>query len=461
MSNWTITSRGLRGVALALSVAGAMAFAPSAFATTTTVNTTAGLISAINAANAAGGTNEIIMQPTETGTPAALDYFPTAPITIQPGDNLELTGQPKLTELSTNTSTQTVLNGQQVNPLTANMITVAPGASLLIKGISITVAAATGFSAIEDNGNLEVDNVAMYANTGNDIEIDQTTSTVPNATIDESTIDGSLNAGIANNGGNLALNNTDVVGNTGGGVGMGGGTTVLDNSLIASNTAGGLSDCAGTANNVVNTIDDDTTCGGLTYTDSQIKFQTGDALTFGQGGPTPDQVLKAGSVAYTTPAGTANEAGNPLYCLSDDQRFYSTAGSCVIGSYDPAATSQTSDTAASITCTIGNISESSNPSIASTETINVTDPGGPGLGADADAVPVFLNGKTVTLSEPGNALGYNITDPSAPDPSLTDAPFTSGPLAVTASKPLGDVTAGDTKWGFTVQDWLGNSTQCQ
>jgi hypothetical protein len=31
---------------------------------------------------------------------------------------------------------------------------------------------------------------------------------------------------------------------------------------------------------------------------------------------------------------------------------------------------------------------------------------------------------------------------------------------VTATKPLGDLTAGDTKWSFYTSDWLGNTTYC-
>jgi len=50
-------------------------------------------------------------------------------------------------------------------------------------------------------------------------------------------------------------------------------------------------------------------------------------------------------------------------------------------------------------------------------------------------------------------------NPSATIPSMVDFPSNS-PLAVTASKPAGDTTVGDTKWSFDATNWLGITTYC-
>ncbi len=446
MSNRTIASRGrLRGAVMALSVAGAMALAPAALAqTVTTVSTSAQLVTAIANANTAGGTNEIILTPDTNGL-----YEPTAPITIQPGDNLEITSEPK-NQATTTLTTNTQMNLGNVVPEQANAFTVSDGASLLLKGFSVTAGAFSGFSVIEDNGNVELDNMVFFGNLGTVVSEDQTGIDVPQLTIDNSFLGNNQEDSVENNTGNATLNNVTVTGNTTGGVGSSG-TTVLNNTLVANDGANQNGDCFGSGFTANSTIDNDGTCGGTTDTLASLKIPS--SLSY-NGGPTFSPKLGAGSAAYG--------AGNPAYCLSDDQRFFATsATTCDVGSYQENATSQATNNTVPI-CTVFQINESNNPSIASTETVNVTDPGGPGIGPDADIAGTFTRGTgTVAFPTDSTALGFfPATDPTAIDPSLTDEPST-GPFPVTASKPVGDVTPGDTSWQFTVQDWLGNSTTCK
>lgn len=443
MSDRTIASRGrLRGAAIALSAAGALAFTPAAFAATYNVTSTSGLVSAIAASNAAGGSNVINVAPDANGT-----YFPTAPITIAAGNNLEISGAPK-NQATTAAATQTVISGQQVNPLTANFITVADGASLLVKGLTISSATANGYSVIEDNGNVEIDNTAFFGNGGTILSLDQTGADVPNATVDNSFLGNSLLDAVENNSGNATLNNDTITGNQHGGVGFGSGNTVLNNTLIADN--GTSLNCQGGApTSESNSIDDDGSCGVTQVSRSSLKIPTGGALSY-NGGPTLTLKLGAGSSAFG--------AGNALLCLSSDQRFFARGGTCDVGSYQSSGTTQATYSTAPI-CTVASINESSSTSVASTETVNVTDPGGPGLGPDANVLGTFVSGSG-TVAVPTNAFGYDETNPTASDPSLTDSPA-AGPFAVTASKPLGDVTSGDTKWQFTVSDWLGNTATCK
>ncbi|MGO9974717.1 MAG: choice-of-anchor Q domain-containing protein [Solirubrobacteraceae bacterium] len=445
MSNRTIASRGwLRGALLALSAAGALTFAPAALAQTpVTVSTTAAFNTAIANANAAGGSNIIILAP-------GVEYLPTAPITITAGDNLEIEGTPGQ-QATTSASTETVLSGQEVQPLTSNFITVAPGASLLMKGFAVTASATSQgtFDVVEVNGNAEFDNMAFYGNPGVAIAADQTSQTqVPYVVIDNTDISGGLLDGVDNNSGNVTLNNVTDFDNTGFGLFSGGPSTTVNNSLIAVDAAG---DCEGTPTTVNNsfsdTTDDSGTCGD---TDSStLHLSHLDALAY-VGGPTPTEVPTTGSSLFG--------AGNPMLCLTDDQRFYKRGSTCDVGAYQSSGTSQVPDTTPAV-CTVANINETSSPA---TETVDATDTGGPGFGPDANVIGTFTRGSgtvAVLTDSATNPLGYDLTSPGATDPSELDAP-SPGPLVVTASKSAGTHTPGDTSWQFSVTDWLGNTTTC-
>ncbi len=446
MSNWTIASRGrVRGAAIALSAVGALAFAPAALAQPpVTVTNTTGLISAINAANSAGGTNEIILAPDGTNGP----YEPTTPITVAPGDNLEISGEPK-NQATTTLNTETDINGSAETNLQQDLITVDSGANLLLKGFSISSSVSDGFYTVEVNGNAEIDNMAFFGENGTIVGVDQSSLTqVPNVTIDNSFLGNSAIDSVENNTGNASFNDDTITGNFTGGIVFGSGNTVLNNTLIANN--GSAPDCQnGTPTSETNSIDNDGSCGVTTKTLTQIALPTGGALSY-KGGPTPVLVLKSTSVVYG--------AGNTAYCLSDDQRFFAKGSTCDVGSYQQNNTAQYTDTAPPI-CTVYQTNESNNPAVASTQTVNVTDPSGPGLGPDVNIEATFLKGSG-TISMPTTPVGYPETNPNAVDPSLLDAP-TDGPYPVTASKPVGDLTVGDTSWEFLVQDWLGNSTTCK
>ncbi len=427
MSNRTIASRGrLRGAAIALSALGVMAFAPSALATTYNVTNTATLVSAISSANTAGGSNVINLA--ADGTNGL--YSPTAPITIAAGDNLEITGNNPKAQASSTQSTQTVLTGANITPLTTNAITVAPGASLFLKGFSVTAGGQQGSSVtIEDNGNVVLDNMDFYGDNSTMVSIDQTGSTVPSATIDNSFMGNSAVDAVENNAGNLTMNNDDVIGNAINGVILGGNSDVLANTLIAENNG---PNCQGTATSVSHVIDDDATCGGTTVSsDTALALPRNLLLAF-NGGPTSSLALGTGSVAIGAGSG----------CLPIDQRFFKSGSSCDVGSYQTAGTSLASYTTGPI-CAIGPIHEASSSSDTSTEIVNVTDPSGPGLGLDSVITPSFLQGSGTF------AVGTLPTSVSG------------GPVAVEAKKLEGDQVTGDTKWEFTVTDFMGNSSLCK
>jgi hypothetical protein len=317
------------------------------------------------------------------------------------------------------------------------MLTVASGASLLLKGIAITEGAAdapTDFDTIEDNGNLVVDNVSMYNNTGSAISVDQLT-TVPSATVDNSSIANGQYDGIENNSGNLTLNNTTVADNNTGGIeiGLTAVSTVLNNTMVIANDNVNA-DCygSGSVTSQDDSLDDDGSC-NVTYSgvaDSSIGLPAGENLVY-VGGPT---------LVYKTTGPAPINAGDAAVCLPDDQRFFRRGSGCDIGAYQTTGTSQATDTTPP-TCTVppGGIVESNDPKIASTETVDATDPAG--IGPDANVVGTFTRGSgTVAV------------------PTITDA---ASVLPVTASKPVGDLTVGDTQWSFTVTDWLGNTATCQ
>jgi hypothetical protein len=90
-------------------------------------------------------------------------------------------------------------------------------------------------------------------------------------------------------------------------------------------------------------------------------------------------------------------------------------------------------------------------------TVNVTEPGGIGIGPDAVNDTITSNGTIVGTPVFDNWL--NATDASFTlDPAYE---ATTAALPVTATKPVGDTTAGDTKWSFYATDWLGNTTYCK
>ena len=98
----------------------------------------------------------------------------------------------------------------------------------------------------------------------------------------------------------------------------------------------------------------------------------------------------------------ALKTGNPAigkglatYCPTADQRFFlytqGTGGTCDVGLHTRRTGVQDTSTTGP-TCTIGSINESNNASVASTETVNVAESGGIGLGPDAVNYTITNNG---------------------------------------------------------------------
>jgi hypothetical protein len=194
---------------------------------------------------------------------------------------------------------------------------------------------------------------------------------------------------------------------------------------------------------------DESSCGtnGVTVS-TGLDLKIGQTVT--NGGPTITTSLKTGNPAIGK--------GLAQYCPSADQRFFlytqGTGGTCDVGAYQTTGTQDVSTQGP--VCTIQSINESSNPAVASTEVVNAQEPAGSiGLGADAVNYTITNNG---TVSYPVNGTTWF----NAPDQVLTIDPSYPSLAAypVTATKPLGDLTAGDTKWSFYTSDWLGNTTYC-
>jgi hypothetical protein len=432
-----IASRLRLGALCALpAVAAGLAFAPSALATVFTATNTAQLVADINSANTAGGQNEIILSPATT-------YAPTTPLTITSGDFLEITGPPQ--NNATSQSKAAIFSGTSVNPDTSPPMTVAPGAHAVFKAFNTNAGGVTT-TQFEINGTAEFDNMAVEGGANNDIEIDSTTQTA-SVVVNDSLVANAGALGIQNDtqsslyvNDSTIADNSDETGVNGGGVA---GNVVMNNTLLVNNSQNGSGeDCAesffgvGTVT-ATNSIDDDGTCG--VTTSSSVNLGT---PKFGTG-PVASAAITTSSSAYTL-----GGAG----CEPVDGRFF-TFSHCAVGAYQ--VSGATAPDATAPACTIQSVNESTNPAVASTEVVNAMDAGS-GLSLDAISGATTTNGTVawpVIMGTP-----WDETTPSnANDPDLA----TTGAFPVTATKPVGDLTTGDTKWSFTATSWSGISSLCK
>lgn len=467
MQDRSIASRLRLGGSTALMVVGAtLAFAQAASAAGQTIapvvdtpTTTAALQTDVSTANSApAGTLTIIDL-------CGCQYAPTAGMTIT--SNIEITGPPTYQTGSTPATTQDPqINGSNLNTLSVPVpvFTVKTGGNFLLKGVDIIDGGAgQGLAAIDANGgNTEIDNTAIDSSLGTGLEEDAGAYlTVENSDISDGVSDGFEGPGSCADTGAVCstfINDSILNNSTGGisGAGIGFYNSVLANNFQASGT-----ECSSIVGlQAAGSLSDDTSCPTSVASDSAL---TGDFNPTGfNGGPTETTQPIAGS----SPIGF----GVAKYCPTSDQRFFLytkySGGKCDAGSYQSNSSHQDTSVAGPA-CTIASKNESTDPSIASTEVVNAQESAGIGIGPDGVQSATTTNGTvswpvTITPLKVGSSTVGDMTWFNETDSGLsvaTDFPSTAA-YAVTAAKPVGDLTNNDTKWSFFATDWLGNTTDC-
>jgi hypothetical protein len=436
-------SRLRRRLALALPVAGAaLVFAGTASAATVapviyTPTTEAALESAISSADgAAPGTLSIIQL-------CGCSYQPTtASLTLS--GNIELTGPP--TDQGAQ-GTDPNVNGTQLFNLspTPPLIVISAGANVLIKGVDIAAGGGNGANAVEDFGNLELDNSTIGGAQGTGLNVDSGGTAV----VSNSDLSGNIFDALASSGTVTLVQDTFAY--NGAGAIAGPGISSYNTYFFKNKQVSGAGACE--ANTSTDTFTSD-------YNDDSSCGTTGVTVALDRNLPTGQQIF-AGGPSQTVPLNSGNQAigkGNPLYCPTADQRFFlytqGSGGTCDVGSYQTTGAQDTSTTGPA--CAVASTNESSNPAVPSTQTVNVTEAGGIGIGADSVNNTTTNNGMVSTP-----AVGTSWFNAVNSGLSVDQAYPSVGPYGVTATKPAGDLTVGDTKWSFFATDWLGNTTLCQ
>jgi hypothetical protein len=276
---WTLTVGTLVGGLLLVSTGTASA------ATTISVTNTSQLAAAINTANATSGATTIDL----------------APGNYNPGATQTFTNTSGTITLQGSTTGQTHIVGTSVTLPTfpSDLFDVSAGASVTFSNLLIT-GSASGVSAINNSGTIDVESSAITGNPGVAVTI-QTGAT---GTIRNSTIGGNSDFGIVDTG-TLSLFNATVAGNIGG-IDNASGVLNLTNSIVANN--GGAGNCTASAATADHSLDSDGTCGVGTLSNQNPKL--GNLIV--NGGFTPTFPLLPGSPAI--------DAGNPTTCTSTDQQ---------------------------------------------------------------------------------------------------------------------------------------------
>lgn len=456
MSDRKIASRLRRLTARAavpLATAGAMlALAPAAGAFTGTTYPSTVLTPGSSTASAAANGTALatdISSMTATGgfyvvQLCGCTYSPTTQLAIPANVDVEFTGPPLIQiNAGNNASAPQVevgYTGSTPN-LNNDVFTTTTGDNVIFKGFTIT-GAAPGFAGLKTNGgNVELDNMSLYNELGNGMNVTGGTVNVYNSDFtDENSSATGSGAGIVQSAGTMNVVYSTIEQNSHFGIDS---TTsyTLFNDVIANNPNG---DCLGTPTADAGNLDDDGSCGG--NSDVALSFTN---PTF-QGGPTRSiEITAEGS------PGVDNVTNN---CPAEDQRFFaaSSTSSCNPGSYQSGTQSTEAQGAnAPISCTVKSTTEiSPGGTGSSTDVVAVTDPTS-FLGPDTVLNATTNNG---TIAWP--VVSGTLFD--AVSPLVTAWPDQSTPSEydVTASKTAGDATAHDTTWSFTAMDWLGNTHAC-
>jgi hypothetical protein len=205
------------------------------------------------------------------------------------------------------------------------LFTASAGVSLALKHVVVTGGGGGGSSAIEDLGNLNVENATIDGNTGTQINVHGGAT----ASLTNSTLADGIELGMADEGEASFLNVTVVRNGTGGIGGTGAGTLHLTNTIVALNT----SKQCGTFSTLTNdhSLASDESCGGeAAFKNKTPLLQT--SLS-NDGGSTTLYSEKAGSPTI--------DAGDEAKCPATDQRGYPrpdvAATACDIGAdeYSP------------------------------------------------------------------------------------------------------------------------------
>lgn len=327
----------------------------------------------------------------------------------------------------------------------SNFLVVANGVNVRMDGFNLDGAGnGQGNGSILVNGHLTTYGLTMDGPTNYGVVVSPTGT----ATLNDSTINGSLAQSLRNSG-TLNLNNDTVWAGSSDGLDNVGGTFNMTNTIMANNGSPGQ-ECIGghAANGGPGSISDDSTCGVAIQNDTTLDSQAplGDD---GNGGPET-------TVEFSSPG---VQTGVGVSCPTTDGRFFvnpvsGSTTTCDAGAVTTSANRQTSAPTCQITNTAA---DHSSQQVTVQDTASGVGPQ-PGPGTDNE------NNTVATAYPPPAAApvpGYAITNEQINNGTIAaftpfTAPSTSG-LVLTASK----TTAGTpTQWSFTGINWAGVAKNC-
>lgn len=349
----------------------------------------------------------------------------------------------------------------------ANLFTVNSGVNLTLEGFDVEAGGLSGGSVFTNNGAITTWGMEFEANPTPSI-INATASS--SATLNDSTVDGSLGDALVNYG-TMTLDEADVTNGSGHAfVIEPGSVTKAYNTLIAGNNTVSGNCSIGTMTTAVATIADDSTCGSQVALNTDVDNYVGPAASAPGTGQENTNGGPATSVILQTNPDTSL-LGNSSYCFKTDQRFFVNpiiAGkvACDIGATTdeadattgaPDANSATRETTAP-TCQV-----TSTAPDGSSQSVALADPGsgiGPELGLATD--------------NPSNTLATAYPPPSAvpvPSYAVDNLQITNGSVSFTSpSAPVLSLSLtagskstpgiGNSQWSFTGLNWAGVAKNC-
>jgi hypothetical protein len=347
----------------------------------------------------------------------------------------------------------------------ANEFTVAPGTDVTLEGFDIENGGMSGGSVFTNDGTLTAWGMEFEANNTPDI-INATAASV--VTLDDSSVDGSLDSALTNYG-TMTVDEADITNGSGRAfIIEPGSTTDVYNTLIADNNTAEGNCQTGTITAGAGDIADDNTCGPHVTVNTDVDNYLGASANgftgneYTNGGP-------ATSVVLTTNPDTSLK-GVSQYCFMTDQRFFVNPiiggkVACDIGATTdeadpstgaPDANSATQETTAPSCVATGGVSGVS-------QTVALSDSGS-GIGPEIGLATDNLANTVATAYPPPAASpvpGYAVdnlqisngsvsfTSPTAPQPSLT---LTAGNKTTPG--------VNNSQWSFTGLNWAGIAHNC-
>jgi hypothetical protein len=437
----------LKGAAVAGVLVTAAFAAGSASAAVTVLNAGinaatngAALVSAINSANSAGGSNTIVLG-TAQGDAA---YAPSSEVTVT-DPNLTITSNHALQEINGGAP---IISGAGTTA-DAPILAIASGGGLTVEGVDFRgIGVANGtYPAIDDAGTLTSYESAFQ---GIDAEAAIQIDSTGTATLTESLVGGNLGEGLDNEGGTLTVNNSDITSNYGGIVVNG--TTNVNASILSANTGGeGLTNCSSLLNESSYDVDTDDSCAAPGDTTSKVNVTQTLGQTKSNGGPTVTDAISS-TASSTNPAlGLVASAD----CNKTDQRFFvytPTGAGCDAGSYQDNATQDTTPPS----CPGPGVIITGPPK---QQQITLSDPLS-GLGPEGGAISDLSDAQaSLTVgNDQADALdGVTITNGSVATPTFSPSGPSNASIVVTATKTNQSTT---TMWSFYATNWAGVTKYC-